>query len=128
MKNTIIFFNILLCISFYNFLYANEPTAKQFSTTCFATVDYLNNTNKTIEPSCEAIFGLGFITGFRQALITSTVFNNDNQNIGKEALCIPVDISNGELMVVVANWLKKHPERFSDVRLGFCIATPMQNF
>ena len=118
MKKTIIFFNILLCISFYNLLYADEPTAKQFSTACFATVDYLTNTNEKTDPCREAIFGLGFITGFREALIASAVFNNDNQNIGKETLCIPPEVPTGELMIVVANWLKKHPERLDNIALA----------
>lgn len=112
------FLNVIFVVLIYNFSNANEPTAKQFSTPCFAAVDYLNNKDKNIEPNKEAIFGLAYITGFRQGLITSQVFNADNQTIGKDALCIPPEVSNGEILIVVAKWLKSNPERLNNIALA----------
>jgi len=118
MKKLILALSIILLMFTNNFSYAFEPTAKQFSTACFAAADYLNRVDKNTEPNREAIFGMAFMLGFRQGLIASKVFNDGNQNIGKDALCIPEEISNGELTAIVAEWLKKHPDRLNNIALS----------
>ena len=118
MKKLVLSLSIIFLLFTNNSSYAFEATAKQFSTACFAAADYLNRVDKKTEPNREAIFGMAFMLGFRQGLITSKVFNDDNQNIGKDALCIPAEISNGELTAVVAEWLKNHPERLNNIALS----------
>jgi hypothetical protein len=118
MKKLVLTLSIILLLFTNNSSYAFEATAKQFSTACFAAADYLNRVDKNTEPNREARFGMAFMLGFRQGLIASEVFNNDNQDIGKDALCIPAATSNKELTIVVAEWLKNHPERLSNIALA----------
>jgi hypothetical protein len=116
MKKIIIFFSIFFLVFISHFSYAETlQPAKALVPVFAAAAESINKGEKSNE---NALFGKAFTLGLSQGLTLSKVLNSDNQSIGKDTLCIPDNINANDLILIIAKWLKEHPENHDKLAIG----------